>query len=275
MARTIQIINQSILDAIAAKPELAGLTSPSATAIFRLIAYVVATVLWVHETIFDRHKADVETALARAKPGTAKWYADQVKKFQAGDTLLVDDEGIHYPSGSTGAKLVTQATAKENANTGQLFIKVATTSTNAPGGLRALTAPEQTQVFGYLNAIRYPGTRITLVSRDADLLKVVGEVHYNPLLDLVALKNSVRLAIQNYLLNLDFDGQIFNARIEDAIQSVAGVNDVLLTRVSVRSGQLAPTVVARVYETQAGYIIEDTANGSKFLDTLTFIPYGS
>jgi hypothetical protein len=275
MARTIPVIYQSILDAIAAKPELAQLTSPSAVSIFRLIAYVVATVLWVHENIFDRHLSDVEAALARAKPGTTKWYADQVKKFQLGDTLLVDDEGIHYPADSTGLKLVTQATAKENAATGQLFIKVATTDAAAPGGLRALTVPEQTQVFGFLNEIRYPGTRIVLVSRDADLLKVVGEVHYNPLLDLPTLKAAVKAAIQNYLLNLEFDGQVFKARIEDAIQSVPGVKDVLLAKVSARSGQLAPVLVTRVHETQAGYIIEDTATGAGFLDTLTFVPYGN
>ena len=117
---------------------LAGLTSPSATAIYRLVAYVVAAALWVFEVILDRHQADVEAALARAKPGTAKWYADQVKRFQQGDTLLVDDDGIHYPAGAAGYRLVTQATAKENSTTGQLFIKVATTDATAPGGLRSL-----------------------------------------------------------------------------------------------------------------------------------------
>ncbi len=273
MARTIPIIHQSILDAITSRPELAALVSPSAAAVFRTLAYVVATVLWVHETIFDRHLVDVEAALARAKPGTAKWYADEVKKFQLGDTLLVDDAGIHYPADATGVLLVTQATAKENASTGQLFIKVATIDANAPGGLRALTGPEQTQVFGYINEIRYPGTRVVLASRDADLLKVVGDVYYNPLLDLPTLKAAVRLAVTNYLLNLDFDGQVYRARIEDAIQSVAGVQDLLLSDITARSGQLAPVVVTRVYETQAGYIIEDTATGAGLLDTLTFIPY--
>ena len=109
-----------------------------------------------------------------------------------------------------------------------------------------------------------------LVSRDADLLKLQGEVYYNPLLDLDALKAAVRAAVQNYLLNLEFDGLVFKARLEDAIQSVAGVKDVLLSQVSARSGQLAPVVVERVYETQAGYIVEDSA--ALFLDTLQFIP---
>ncbi|OON67803.1 hypothetical protein [Hymenobacter sp. CRA2] len=273
MARTIPTIYQSILDSIAAKPELVLLNSPSAVAIYKLLASAVAAALWVHETIFDRHRADVETALARAQPGTAKWYADQVKKFQAGDTLLVDDDGIHYPAGSTGDKIVSQATAKENVSTGKLYIKVATADTLSVGGLKPLTVAEKNQVIGYVNAIRYPGTRIEVVTLNPDYLRVIGEVYYDPLQDLNTLKTRVRAAVQDYLLALEFDGQVFKARIEDAIQRVPGVKDLLITSVQARAhGSTALTDIRRVYETEAGYIVEDPL--ALFVDTISFVPYG-
>ena len=275
MARTINQIYDSIITQVAATPELVGLSSPSATAIYKLLAYVMAVAHWTHETIFDRFTADVEAKLARAQPGTAKWYADQVKKFQQGDQLLVDDDGIHYAAGTTGLKLVTQATAKENFTTNQLFLKLATDDATAPGGLRALTAPEMVQVRGYIAQIRFPGTRIIETTGDADRLKLVAEVFFDPLVDVVSLKAAVRASLRSYLAQLEFDGLVFVARLEDAIQSVAGVKDVLLGTVSARNGTGNATPITRVYETVAGFIVEDDAQGAGFLDTITFTPYES
>lgn len=273
MARSIPDIQAAMATDRAARTELAALNSPSATAIFKLIEFVVAVALWVHESIFDRHMADVDAKLARAQPGTGQWYAVQVKKFQQGDQVLVDDDGIHYPTDSTGVKLVTQATAKENFTTNQLFLKLATDDVNAPGGLRALTGPEMTQVKGYVAEFRYPGTRIVFTTGDADRLRVPGEVFYSPEIDVDIFKAAVRAAMRLYLANLDFDGLVRVAKIEDAIQSVAGYKDVKLGTITARNGTGGAVAITRVYETVAGYIVEDDAAGAGFLDTLIFTPY--
>ena len=89
MARTIDQINQSILDKLTVTPALAGLTSTSTVSIFRLVAYVVAGTIWTLETLFDRHRAETDEKMAVAKPGTAAWYARIVKQFQQGDTLIL------------------------------------------------------------------------------------------------------------------------------------------------------------------------------------------
>jgi len=274
MARTIQEIFGTIQAARAADPVLSGLSSPSATAVHRLWSYITAVILWAHENIFERHKADVELALARAKPGTAAWYADQALLFQQGDGLIADDAGIHYAPGSTGAKIITRATAKENEATGKLFIKVAKAGLT-PGSLAALSPAQLTQVKGYFNAKRFAGTRLEVVSREADRLKVVADIHYNPLTELATLQAAARAAVAGYLAGLEFDGLLFLAKLTDALQAVPGVKDVQLTRVSARAGSAPATVINRVYETQAGYIIEDDAPAAGLLTTLNFIPYGS
>ncbi|WP_188815562.1 hypothetical protein [Hymenobacter cavernae] len=242
--------------------------------IHRLWAYITSVVLWAHETLWDRHKADVDAALARAKPGTAAWYADQALLFQAGDTLVADDEGIHYAAGSTGARIITRAAAIENELTGKLFIKVAKDGATA-GTLAPLSNAELVQVRGYFDRKGFAGVRKEIVSRAADKLKVAADVYYDPLIDVPGLQLLVQAAIRSYLANLDFNGLVYLSKIEDAIQSVAGVKDVKLLTVSARAGNGAPTIIPRVYETQAGYIVEDNASESTLADTLQFIPYGS
>lgn len=272
MARSISDIQAAIAADRAARAELAGLTSPSATAIYRLIEYVVAVALWAHETLWDRHRADVDALIAAAPAGVPTWYAARALEFQLGDTLSILPSGrAGYAAGTTGAKIVIRATAKENDQTGKLFIKVAKAGATA-GTLAALSDPELVQVKGYFARLRFAGTRLEVVSRDADRLQLTGSIYYDPLLDVPTFKAAVVLAIQTYLANLAFDGQVYVARLEDAIQAVPGVQDVQLVTVAARVGMAAPVAFPRVYETAAGYIVTEETAGLTLLDTLTFVP---
>ncbi|MBO2009160.1 hypothetical protein [Hymenobacter negativus] len=272
MARSISDIQAAIAADRAARTELAGLTSPSATAIYKLIEYVVAVALWAHETIFDRHQADVNALIAAAPAGVPSWYAARALEFQLGDPLVILPTGrAGYAAGTTGARIVTRATAKENDQTGKLFIKVAKNGASA-GTLAALSNAELVQVQGYFARLRFAGTRLEVVSREADRLQLTGAVYYDPLLDVPAFKAAVLAAVQGYLANLAFDGLVYVARLEDAIQAVPGVQDVQLVTVAARVGLTAPTVFARMYETAAGYIVTEETAGLTLADTLTFIP---
>jgi hypothetical protein len=288
MARTITEIFDSIDAARAADARLADVNSPSDTALHRLWAYVVSGAHYVLETIFDRHKADVDAALARAKPGTAPWYAQQALLFQAGDSVIADDEGIHYPAGSTGAKIITRAAAVEDALSGKLTIKVAKDGPQ-PGTLAPLSLAERTEVTAYFDRIGFAGVRKEVVSRAADKLKVVGTIYYDAQADVPLLQAASEAAVQAYLaelsststdpaktaadLNPDFDGTLYLSKIVDALQAVAKVKDVQLVQVSARAGATAPKVITRTYETEAGYIVLDNAAGSTLADTLTYLPY--
>lgn len=281
MARSIATIQAAIAADRTARAELAGLTSPSATAIYKLIEYVVAVCLWAHETLWDRFRADVDAVIAAAPAGTAVWYAARALEFQLGDVLTVLPNGKPgYAAGTTGAKIIVRATAKENDLTGKLFIKVAQAGT-APGTLAAiedgpgLNDPKPyTQVKGYFARIRFAGTRLEVVSLNADRLRVTGNVYYDPLLDVPTFKAVVIAAVQGYLAGLDFDGLVYVAKLEDAIQAVPGVKDVQLLTVQARSGNnFFP--VTRVYETAAGYIVAEEQAHFTLNDTLTFVPHGA
>jgi hypothetical protein len=275
MARSILEIQAAIATDRAARAELAGLTSPSATGIYRLIEYVMAVAHWAHETLWDRFKADVDATIAAAPAGTPDWYAARALEFQLGDPLTILTSGKPgYADGTTGAKIVTRATAKENDLTGKLFIKVAKNGVTA-GTLAALSNPELVQVKGFFARLRFAGTRLEVVSREADRLQLTGSIYYDPLLDVPAFKAAVLAAVQRYLANLAFDGLVYVARLEDAIQAVPGVQDVQLVTVAARVGLAVPTIINRVYETAAGYIVTEETPGLTLTDTLTFVPNAS
>ena len=64
MARTIEEIQGRILTAIASDQALSTqLTSTSKVAVFRLFTYIIASSIWLLESIFDNHKKEIDTAL--------------------------------------------------------------------------------------------------------------------------------------------------------------------------------------------------------------------
>lgn len=277
MARTIAQIQATIAADRAARPELAALNSPSATAIYALIETVIAGACWVLETLFDRHRSDVDAIVASAVAGTANWYAGLAYQFQLGDALAIVNNVIAYPAGTTGAKIVTRATAKTDPTTGRLTLKVAKSDPATAGALAPLATSELTQLQAYYDQRGFAGIRLAFVSAAADRLQIAGQIYYNALLDLPTVQAGVRAALLGYLATLSsgtgFDGLVYVARLDAAIQAVPGVQDLLLTSVSARTGALL-TAFPRVYETVAGYIVEEDTPGLTFLDTLQFLPYG-
>ncbi|GAA4354195.1 hypothetical protein GCM10023185_15650 [Hymenobacter saemangeumensis] len=274
MARTIATIQAAIAADRAARPELAGLTSPSATAIYRQIEYVVAVAHWVHETLWDRFRQAVEAFVASAPVGTPAWYADQALLFQVDEPLVVLPTGrLGYESDLPASRIIQRATAKENAQTGRLFIKVAKAGAQ-PGTLAALSAAEKVQVEGYYDKVGFVGVRLQIISEAADRLRVAGNIYYDPLLPVAPLKVAVVAAIEGYLAGLAFDGVVYLSKLIDAIQAVPGITDVQLATVEGRSGANQPVTITRVYETIAGYIIGEDTPGHTLPETLTFVPDG-
>ncbi|QKG57017.1 hypothetical protein GKZ68_10490 [Hymenobacter sp. BRD128] len=273
MARTFAAITAELDTAKAGFPALAPLNSPSATSIWGLLRFIVATAAQTLETLWDRHTAEVDAIVARAAVGTPGWYADRAKEFQKDDgSLAVQPSGaIGYATNNPAARIITQATAKENSTTGKLFIKVAKAGAVA-GALAPLSAPELVEVKGYFDRIRFAGTRLEVVSRDADRLQVSGTVYYDPLLDVPTVQAAVLKAAQAYLASLDFDGQVYVSRLTDYLQAVPGVKDVAPLHLAARVGTAAPLAFDRLYETQAGYIILEDTPGAGLLNTLQFVP---
>ncbi len=275
MARSITEIYTSILAAKEAEPGLAALNSPSATALYKLLFYVVAVAHWALENLWDKFLSEVNGIVARAAPGTPGWWADQLLAYQEGDTLKVIDNVVRYTTDSPEKRIITRATATVTTD-GKLVLKVARAGAE-PGTLQALSDEQKNGANAYLRRRGFAGIKYELVSREADRLKLRAIVYYDGQLAVEGaggLRAPVVQALRTALATLPFDGAMLQSRLEDAIQSVAGVQDVRILEVIPRSGLVAydPTRAGR-WDTAAGYIVEDDAQEADFASTLVFEPY--
>lgn len=258
MARSIDTIYSLIIAEKKAKTELAGLTSESATAVFRLWAWVTAAVLYTVEAMHDLFRIEIDTLLRTLKPGTLLWYQEMCKAFQYQHDLVWGNSGYSYAVIDEAVKIVKQCSVTEGS--GGLTVKIAR---EVSGELQPLDVDQLATFTTYLMARKYAGTRVAIVNANANLLNMALDVYYNPLvlsaegIDITAAK-PVELAIQAYLRNLPFNGRLRRTALEAAILAVPGVYDVKLNTLQYKYA-LNPYVAIDVSAIpESGYFKIDT-----------------
>lgn len=280
MARSIATI-VALLDAEqAAQTGLSGLNSPSTTAIFKLWKYIVATQMFLQETLWDIYKADLELTISKAAVGTSAWLQDKVLKFQYDATTpqvlsVGSDFSVNYTTVDTNKQIITRAAVNRTAQR-TVLVKVAKSDPPV-----ALSGPELSSLNGYLDDICFAGVNYVATSLVSDKLYLKANVYYDGQYS-STISDAVISAVNVYLAALPFDGKIKLSAIVDSIQSVTGVNDVVLEDVAVRADATAFTsktymvqvnkTLIPLYQLAAGYIIEETTASNTFTDTLTFTP---
>lgn len=280
MARSIQIII-ALLDAEqAAQTGLSGLNSPSTTAIFKLWKYIVATQMFLQETLWDIYKAALELIISKAAVGTSAWLQDKVLKFQYDATTpqvlsVGSDFSVNYTTVDTTKQIITRAAVNRTAQR-TVLVKVAKSDPPV-----ALSGPELSSLNGYLDDICFAGVNYVATSLVSDKLYLKANVYYDGQYS-STISDAVISAVNVYLAALPFDGKIKLSAIVDSIQTVTGVNDVVLEDVAVRADATAfasktymvqgNTTLIPLYQLAAGYIIEETTASNTFTDTLTFTP---
>lgn len=278
MSRTIKQIYDEIiteketfssLNALVPNPDtaqtfLTDLTSSSKVAFWRLMFWVLAVAIWSHEQIFEIHLAEVEARGDELITGTKRWYRNEVLNFQYGDALIWDSTRLKYgyATGSTGPKIVSNASVLEVG--AQLRIKIA--KDDGAGGLEPLDVTEETAFTTYINKIKFAGTNIAITNINADFLKIVLNIDYDPLTlsstgELIATPGTFPVidAVNDYITGLPFDGVFNLTKFIDSIQLSSGVVDAYLTSAQAKSGAGTYAPTGQNYTANAGYLQIDPA----------------
>ncbi len=280
MARTVAQIQKQMTDAIAADSVLSPLlTSTSKRAIWLLFTFVIAASIAIFEQILDIFTTNIEATVAAAAPSTGSWLQRQISLFQYSDTSpqvvqLINFAPV-YPVVDATLRVITRSSITTDiAN--NVIVKVAIG--NPPG---AAGAPIVSALQSYLNIVGAEGISYTVRSNDADRIYIDAIIFYSGLYSSVIQANVIQ-AINNYLANLPFNGNLKISDIELAIRSVVGVTDVILQNIRARADTMVfadgiflvlnNATIARLWPTQAGYIIAEDTVGQTFTDSLQFIP---
>lgn len=95
-------------------------------------------------------------------------------------------------------------------------------------------------------------------------------IYYNGTVALDVLKPLVEAAFLEYLQNLPFNAEYKISAHQDAIQSVANINDVVMGTIQAKADGGTYGTVSRVYYPVSGYIDKDSS--IDFDTMLTYVP---
>ena len=278
MARQITEIKKSITDVLIADTNIQAIytLTPgktfedefSAASLESLIFYATAYGIFVHENLFDAHKAEVTGIINNMKPHSLQWYANIAKAYQHGHTLPPDTDKYDN-TGLTDEVIAASKIVKQSAvvevDRG-LRIKVATDDGTALG---PLDSTQLAAFTSYMSRVKDAGEKLTITSAVADSLKLSLFVKYDPLvlngsgarLDGNAA-TSVQDAVKAYLKNLPFNGRLELATLMDEVQKVDGVRAPYVMTAMAKYGALPYTsFTGQAYVPDAGYLkIYDAVN---------------
>lgn len=280
MARSITQILTQMENELAAQSSLSGLNSPSQTAIYKLWMYIMASAIYFHETLWDIFKGEIETIVDNAPVGTDGWVQQKCFEFQYDAVTpqvvtISDTFVVGYDAVDETLRIVTRCSVKTLPNK---IVSVKVAKSDPP---TALTLTELNSLKGYLDDISFAGVQYNAISLSSDKIYLKGSIYYNGQYSTVIATNVIA-AVNNYLANTPFDGDIRVQKLVDAIQDVEGVKDIVVDDMAIRADVTLfanktylvqnKTTMFNKYPMFAGYAVEETTVGETFTDKLTFIP---
>lgn len=226
---------------------LTSLTTTSKVAIWKLWAYTTAVVMWTQEKLWDLFKSEVELIKSNAFVGSLSWWEAKAIEFQYGDILIIDPTvyTIGYSTIDVVKQIVEHSACIEFG--GKVYLKIRRKDTDI------LSIPELAAFTSYVKQIKFAGTQVVIYNLNADDLKLYYEVFYNPIIDEAVVKANVETTINEYLLNIPFNGELDINALNVSIKAISGVKAVRLISASAKNGASPYVTFDNYYTSVAGY----------------------
>lgn len=250
MARTIKQIKKSMTDQFMADPVLRekyGLTAEdtfdrsfSAVSFESILFGIIAAAIYTLEAIFDAFRREIDTKIADSVVASIPWYHKICLEYQHGDNLILNEATSEYVYEliDDSKKLVKFAACRDRG--GGVYILVA--KMGADGYPEALSNDVLTAFKEYINRRKPAGVITDVYSYNPDDITLSIRIQYNPILlnsdgSLIADPSvfPVEDAVNNYLASVIYGGTFNRNKLIDAVQSVEGVQDLILGEVSAKA----------------------------------------
>lgn len=236
MSRTLNTIYKEAVAERNKRLELSEFSSDSKLSILNGMTWVVAAVIYSFETILDIFAYDISETINKRINGTPDYYARALLQYQKGDELTVREDGLAfgYASVDESKRIITQVSYEESTDDvnldSKLVLKVAT---GEKGNLSAIAADELVQIRIYLNRIKFAGTRVEVTSLPGDLLVPRLSVYWDGAVPEAEVYDNIEAALNEYMMNIDFNAGIYVSKVIAAIRSAAHVTDVWIDEAAV------------------------------------------
>ena len=288
MARTVAQINTQIVNTLTEQFGIVGIvvdsTKWSKRNMLRLLCFVFASCTAYVEQLMDTLKLSIETTASHAAAANALWIQTKMFQFQYSVTnpqiIKLTDMIPAYPVIDPTLQIITGCSVT-STTPNEVVVKVAKTVNDL--FVKLDPATELPSAQGYINLIGTAGINYMVVSLDAAKLYIQADIYYQGQYG-SGIKDSVIAALVDFLHNVsvnNFDGSLKITDLENAIRSVAGVNDVVLITVLCREDTesfgngldliLDKKTIRRLWHPLAGYVVPETTLNQTLEDSLNFI----
>ena len=264
MARTVNEIFREMVTAKEAEPALAQLNSNSATALWRLLFFVIASAHWLVESLFDLHSSEVDERIRAQRPHTLGWYRQTALDFQFGQEFMPDiteyDNTGLTPDEIDEQRIVRKCSVTPaESDMPTLIVKAA----KADG---KLTADELIAFTSYMAAKADAGVNIDTISKDADRLVLFMTIRYDAMVmdgngnRLIDGRRLVEDTTTEYLANLPFNGVFFPSKLEQELMAQPGIRVATIRVAQAAMAGQTPTDIGDEYRPYSGALMIDIAN---------------
>ena len=208
----------------------------SAVSFESILFGIVAAAIYTLEAIFDAFRREIDTKIADSVVASIPWYHKICLEYQHGDNLVLNEATSEYVYEliNDSKKLVKFAACRDRG--GGVYILVA--KEGADGYPEALSNDVLTAFREYVNRRKPAGVITDVYSYNPDDITLSIRVQYNPILlnsdgSLIADPSvfPVEDAVNNYLASILYGGTFNRNKLIDAVQSVDGVQDLILGEV--------------------------------------------
>jgi hypothetical protein len=261
MARTTDQIFTDLLTRKQAEADLDVLNSTSKTSAWRLILWVVAFGIWIHENLWDQVKIDLADLSRKTPAGTPIWYVERALEYQHGDTLQWSGSQYLYLTLNEAAQVVDQAAVAVDGD--KVYIKAAKEGSS---GLEALSVAEKDGLQAYLDDIKFVGTKLEVVSQAPDELSAILRVFVDTSVISLTGESVASLGvfpvvdeITAYLEGLSFGGVFRIGELIKRLQALPGVVNAVPVAFQGKQTGGSYTPIVDNYVAVAGYMKIDTA----------------
>lgn len=229
MSRNIRDIYRSAVETRNKYLQLATEKTPDLSAskmsVMNMITYTMSSLIYTFENMFDVFLADASRILEKRTVGTPEYYVFMATQYSPGCTVVVNDDATGLDVIDNGnAKLIPYASFETVTSNNGIVLKVCK---DVDGAVTPLTSSELSAFTDYIKKIRFVGAPVVIRSVPADLLTPKIRVVYNE--SLVSAEDAlanIKTAIDNYAKSLEYDSNVYQSAIIDAIQEAYGIADV-------------------------------------------------
>jgi len=219
---------------------------------------IVASAIFMLETLFDAFREDVDAKIAQAVVASIPWYHKIALEFQYGDALVFDEEtqAFVYATPDESKQIVKYAACRDVGG----MVSILVSKQNSSGPV-VLSSAELAAFDAYMRQRKPAGVLLQTASFSPDLVRVNVRVQYDPQVlnasgQLIADTSirPVEKAIDKYLADIVYGGDLNKTKLVDAIQQAEGVVDVVLNSVQAKpaSASSYTTVTGNNYTSRSG-----------------------